>query len=64
MTRLYAHDGGGDYFYVDKKEVTTHLDFSRIINQLFEQGKSIRMVLNPNGYNEIWHLIVKIVLYL
>ena len=26
MTRLYAHDGGGDYFYVDKKEVTTHLD--------------------------------------
>lgn len=25
MTRLYAHDGG-DYFYVDKKEVTTHLD--------------------------------------
>lgn len=54
MTRLYAHDGGGDYFYVDKKEVTTHLDFSRIINQLFEQGKSIRMVLNPNGYNEIW----------
>lgn len=24
MTRLYAHDGGGDYFYVDKKEVSYH----------------------------------------
>ena len=26
MTKLYAHDGGGDSFYVNKKEVTTHLD--------------------------------------
>ncbi len=25
MTKLYAHDAGGDYFYVDKIEVDTHL---------------------------------------
>ncbi|NRO27288.1 hypothetical protein IMAU30028_01814 [Lactobacillus helveticus] len=36
MTKLYAHDGGGDSFYVNKIEIATHLDFSRIINQLFE----------------------------
>ena len=26
MTKLYAHDGGGDSFYVNNKEVTMHLD--------------------------------------
>lgn len=26
MTKLYAHDDGGDSFYVNKKEVTAHLD--------------------------------------
>ncbi len=32
MTKLYAHDGGGDSFYVNKKAVTTHLD---LIHYLF-----------------------------
>ena len=30
MTKLYAHDGGGDSFYVNKKEVTTHLNLETV----------------------------------
>lgn len=30
MTKLYAHDGGGDSFYVNNKEVTTTLGFDTL----------------------------------